>query len=242
MSRRKMLTIGSLVLSLLLCLCAVVLLQPEWLVATLRDQSPQVVYSIDTDELVVAITIDDGPDAVQTPKILDLLSQYDAHATFFLITSRIPGNEGIVRRIVDEGHEIGNHMMVDEPSILLTASEFEQQFLNADTALSKFAQVRWFRPGSGWFSEAMITTIQRHGYRCALGSVYPYDPQLGSSWFSAQYILWKTRPGSIIVLHDYQQRGDRSAMALTKILPELQHRGYRMVTLSELVDEYGSKE
>jgi peptidoglycan/xylan/chitin deacetylase (PgdA/CDA1 family) len=76
--------------------------------------------------------------------------------------------------------------------------------------------------------------MDKHGYRCALGSVYPYDPQLGISWFTAKYVLWKVQPGSVIVLHDYKTRGQRTAEALQMILPELEDRGFKVVTLSEL--------
>ncbi|NIS82803.1 MAG: polysaccharide deacetylase family protein [Anaerolineales bacterium] len=226
--------VGSLLLSLLFGLGALVLLQPEWLFSTLREQSPQVLYSVETNEKIIALTIDDGPDAVQTAKILDVLKAYDAHATFFLITSRIPGNESLVQRMLDEGHEIANHMVNDEPSILLEPEEFERRLLEAHETLSNFSEARWFRPGSGWYNTEMLKIATDYGYKTALGSIYPYDPQVGSAWVSANYVLWKARPGSIVVLHDFGHRGERTARALSTILPELQSRGYRVVTLSEL--------
>jgi peptidoglycan/xylan/chitin deacetylase (PgdA/CDA1 family) len=209
-------------------------LQPEWLLSRLRKRSPEVLYSIDTQAPVVALTIDDGPDPGSSPVILDLLEEYGAHATFFLITERIPGNEGIVQQMIAEGHELGNHLTEDEPSINLSLEEFERALIEADTMLSEFTDVQWIRPGSGWYNEDMLAIMEKHGYRCALGSVYPYDPQIGLYWYSAQYVLWKIRPGSVIVLHDYDTRGQRTAKALEIILPELADRGYRVVTLSEL--------
>lgn len=212
-------------------------MEPEWVVARLRKRSPSVLYSIDTHKPVVALTIDDGPDSVETPKILDVLSQYNAHATFFLISSRIPGNEEIVQRMLAEGHEIANHLIYDEPSIRLDLDEFERQLLEADQILSQFGEIRWFRPGSGWYNDKMLEIIQKHGHQCALGSVYPFDPQIGSSWFIKKYVLWKVNPGEVIVLHDYGARGARTAEALETILPELLERGFRVVTLTELVEE-----
>jgi len=199
-------------------------------------RSPDVLYSVETEEPVVALTIDDGPDPVTTPKILDVLKQHGARATFFLITDRIPGNEQIVVRTVEEGHELANHLTADEPAILLPPSEFEQQLLEAHDALSRFSEVRWFRPGSGWYNEVMLSILRQHGYRCALGSVYPFDPQIPSPRFATRYVLSSVRPGSIIVLHDYGDRGERTASALATILPELSGRGFRVVTLSELLD------
>jgi peptidoglycan/xylan/chitin deacetylase (PgdA/CDA1 family) len=208
--------------------------QPEWVIARLRRRSPEVLYSVDTPKMVIALTIDDGPDAITSPMILDLLKQHNAKATFFLISDHIPGNEAIVRRMISEGHELGNHMTTDEPSIKLSIEAFEHKLVEADRLLTQYTEVRWLRPGSGWYNDEMLAVIHDHGYRCALGSVYPYDPQVGSAWFSIRYILWKVKAGDVIVLHDYQMRGKRTITALETLLPEFSKRGYKLVTLSEL--------
>ena len=227
---------GALAATVFIVFGVVLWFQPEWLISTLHRRSPEALYSIETDELVVALTIDDGPDACGSPRILDILKEYDAHATFFLITEHIPGNEIYVERILAEGHEIGNHLTEDKPSIALDDEEFERELLEADKALKEFVpEVHWMRPGSGWYNETMLATIKKYDYHCALGSVYPYDPQLGAYWFSAYYVLGNVKPGSVIILHDYKRRGGRTARALEIILPALQKRGCRVVTLSELV-------
>ena len=228
--------IGLVVISLVLIVGAVFVFQSSWIVSIIASHSPEVVYSVDTQESAVALTIDDGPDPAVTPKILDVLSQHNARATFFLITSRIPGNEEVVLRTVREGHELANHLTTDCRSILLPPDEFERRLLQSHDVLSRFSDVRWFRPGSGWYSTEMLSILHEHGYRCALGSVYPFDPQIPSSWFASRYVLQNTRPGSIIVLHDCGTRGERTASALATILPELSRRGFRVVTLSELLD------
>jgi peptidoglycan/xylan/chitin deacetylase (PgdA/CDA1 family) len=80
----------------------------------------------------------------------------------------------------------------------------------------------------------MVATMERRGYRCALGSVYPYDVAIPSSRFSSAFLLAHARPGAIIVLHDRGARGRRAMDALHRALPALQRRGLRVVTLSEL--------
>jgi peptidoglycan/xylan/chitin deacetylase (PgdA/CDA1 family) len=100
--------------------------------------------------------------------------------------------------------------------------------------LAAYGPVHWARPGSGWYSQAMIATMARHGYRCALGSVYPYDAAIPSATFSSWHILRNVRPGAIVVLHDGGARGRRTARVLQTVLPELRRRGFRVVTLSEL--------
>jgi len=236
MASHRTLQIGLVIISPVLVVGAVLVFQSSWIVSIIADRSPEVVYLVDTQEFAVALTIDDGPDPVATPRILDVLSQHDAHATFFLVTSRIPGNEEVVLRTVGEGHELANHLTTDDPSIVLPPAEFERQLLESHDVLSRFSDVRWFRPGSGWYNAEMLSILHEHGYRCALGSVYPFDPQIPSSWFASRYVLQNVRPGSIIVLHDYGARGERTASALATILPELDLRGFRVVTLSELLD------
>lgn len=229
----KILEIGSAIL-VLMFISTLVVCRPGWIVGVLARQSPEVVYFVETAKPVVALTIDDGPDPVTTPKILNLLKQYDAHATFFLITNRIPDNEAIVARIVAENHELGNHLTTEQPSIRLTPAEFERQLLEAHQVLSDFSDIRWFRPGSGWYNAQMLSTVHRYDYQTALGSVYPFDSHIPSAWFATRHILWNVQPGSIIILHDYGTRGERTASALVTILPELRRRGFRVVTLSEL--------
>jgi len=228
------LTLILVITCLILLIFFLVWIQPEWLISSLQQSSPEVLYAVKTDEPVMALTIDDGPDANSSPLILDILKQYNAKATFFLISEHIPGNEGVINRMVSEGHEIGNHMTTDEPSIRLSMSDFEQSMLEADDLLSQYSEIQWIRPGSGWYNEDMLSVIKDHGYQCALGSIYPYDPQIGSAWLSSKYVLWKAAPGEIIVLHDYQNRGMRTVKALENILPKLEQRGYRIVTLSEI--------
>jgi peptidoglycan/xylan/chitin deacetylase (PgdA/CDA1 family) len=151
-----------------------------------------------------------------------------------LITDHISGNEEILVHMVKEGHELGNHLTADQPSIRLAPSEFERQLLAAHETLSRYSDVVWFRPGGGWYNTAMLSILKKCGYRCALGSVYPFDAKIGFSGFAARYVLWNVRPGSIIVLHDHGARGKRTASALATVLPELNRRGFRVVPLSEL--------
>ena len=225
------------ILALLICVGIVGVVgasQPEWLLDILMAASPRVIYSIDTDQPAVALTIDDGPDAQTTPRILALLSQHGAKATSFPITQNIPGNEALLDQMVEQGHELGNHLGSEVPSILLGADGFKQEAQQAHELLSQFGPVRWLRPGSGWYNGEMHSTAESLGYQVALGSVYPFDAVLPSSWIASRYILWRTKPGSIIVLHDVGARGERTLATLQQVLPELIARGFRIITLNEL--------
>lgn len=207
---------------------------PIWLVDRLAAAFPGCLYRVETHEPVVALTLDDGPDARTTPLILAELERHGARATFFLIGERIPGHEALLRRLVDDGHELGNHLMQDRPAIRLDAAELARDLDQSHALLAPYARVRWARPGAGWYSRETVAAMARKGYGCALGSVYPYDATIPSSRFAARYILRNVRPGVVIVLHDGGARGRRSARTLGTVLPELRRRGYRVVALSEL--------
>lgn len=183
---------------------------------------------------LVALTIDDAPDSVGTPAILDTLRAHGARATFFVITDQIANAESVMARIGREGHEIGNHLTTDRPAIRLDSATFERDLARADSALAAFGASRWARPGSGWYSRRMVRSIERAGYQCALGTVYPFDGSIASSWLSTRFILAHAKPGRIIVLHDRGERSRRTAKVLGRVLPELRARGYEVVTLSEL--------
>lgn len=218
-----------LISSLLFC-------QPRWLLLLVTKIAPGVVYYADLEEPIIALTIDDGVNPVFTPQILELLDRYQVHATFFLISSTVPGNESIVSSIVSSGHEIGNHFTEDEPSIKLSSTEFESSLVEAEKILAQFSPLKWLRPGGGWYNSTMIDIAHQHNYRVALGSIFPYDTHIPFSWFASWQILTNARPGSIIVLHDGEERGERTLSTLNNILPQLKRKGYRIVTLTELFE------
>lgn len=196
--------------------------------------NPGCVYEVPRHDKVVALTLDDGPDSTTTPHLLKILGENNARATFFLIGSNVRGNDTLVARLVREGHEIGNHFSENKASISLPPRDFERSFLAADSVLERFAPVRWVRPGSGHYNRRMIRTFRNHGYRCALGSVYPFDPQIPFPAYSKWVVRRSVRPGAIIILHDGGYKGRNTIRTLEALLPDLSRRGYRVVTLSEL--------
>lgn len=227
---------AALLLGLGLLLLAA-LIRPGPVVRWLARRYPDVLFQHETAEPLVALTIDDSPHRDLTPGILDVLAEHDARATFFLIGEQIPGNEAILQRMVDEGHELGNHLMTNAPSILFSGAEFERQLQQTHDLIAPYGPVRWFRPGSAWYSRRMLDQVQAQGYRCALGSAYAYDPQVRSRRYVTWHILSHIRPGAVIALHDGAGCAPQTEAVLRRVLPELERRGYRVVTLSELVSE-----
>ncbi|MFC1731280.1 polysaccharide deacetylase family protein, partial [candidate division KSB1 bacterium] len=217
--------------------------QPRFMLSIVSTMSPDVLYYTITSEKVAALTIDDGPHPEITPKILDVLKKHDVRATFFLVGERIDGCEEIIERMRREGHELGNHLEREKRSVSLSREEFGRQLLSVDAKIyTADDTVKWFRPGSGWYSPRMVRQARIYGYRTVLASVYPYDTRLRSVKLISYYVRKNIFPGSIIVLHDGKDNRRHIIDVLDHILPALKKRGYRIVTVGELVrltDYYG---
>jgi peptidoglycan/xylan/chitin deacetylase (PgdA/CDA1 family) len=216
-------------------IAALIYLQPLFVVRWLARQDPGVLYFVDTDSKVVALTIDDAPHPIVTPRLLDLLKEYSTHATFFLIGKNIKGNELLLERMREDGHELGNHLSEDVASIRLSPDEFERQLVEVDRMIEPNGPQKWFRPGSGFYNSRMLKRAEAQGYRCALGSVYPHDTTVRNTWMISTFITQKIFPGAIIVVHDGKDERVRTVEVLKRVLPDLQRRGYKVVTLSELI-------
>lgn len=196
--------------------------------------SADVVFTGPASDNVIALTIDDGPSSA-TREILDVLEAFDAHATFFVIGQHLERDTTTARSIVDQGSELGHHMMMDRPTIRLSADEFDARFREMDALLDAFPRSGLFRPGSGWYDSSMLDAVREHSYRLVLGSIYPLDAQIPSVAAASWYIDRWAQPGAIIVLHDGPRRGRRTAETLRRVLPELIRRGYRITTVTDLL-------
>jgi peptidoglycan/xylan/chitin deacetylase (PgdA/CDA1 family) len=126
-------------------------------------------------------------------------------------------------------------MMDDRPSKDLPVAVFDEDFDAMALRLERLGGGKLFRPASGWYDEHMIKAAAARGYQTVLGSIYPFDAQIPSPAFSSWYVLQNLAPGAILVLHDGEERGIRTAEALRSLLPEVRRRGYRVVTVSSLL-------
>jgi peptidoglycan-N-acetylglucosamine deacetylase len=193
----------------------------------------EVLWSVRSSARVVALTFDDGPHPATTPGLVNLLDRYGARATFFLIGANASRHEDLVRQIVDSGHELGNHLLSDYPSILLSTTEFQAQLVQVDATLRRFGTVRYFRPGSGFFTPRMLRIAAENNYRCALGTISTLDTDSRNPRSVVRRIAGKVRPGDVIVLHEGSPDRSRILTVVEGLLAELTARGYRCVTLTE---------
>ncbi|KAI4165486.1 MAG: hypothetical protein LQ342_000896 [Letrouitia transgressa] len=213
---------------------------PSLLVRYLQRRWPDVLWRVPTSSKVIALTIDDGP-SEYTDEIMQILKSNGATATFFIIGSQVAGREKTLQDIVRNGNELGNHAMHDEPSRSLSDSTLVEEIHSVEEMMHKAYDVvgkepppKYFRPGSGFFSGRMRKMLGRLGYRLVLGSIYPHDPQIPFWRVNVSHILSMVRPGGIIICHD---RRSWTAPMLRKVLPEIVRKGYRIVTVTELLKE-----
>jgi peptidoglycan-N-acetylglucosamine deacetylase len=189
---------------------------------------------VDTAARAFALTFDDGPHPATTPHLLDVLARHTARATFFLIGERVLGNEPIVARIAGEGHEVANHLMRDERSVLLPDPQFRRQLAQVNSLLEPYGAVRWVRPGSGWFTPRMLRSAQRQKLRMVLGTMVARHDGSSGDQRIARRLIGEIRPGSIVVLHEGTDKRRGVVATTDQVLTELGRRGLTATTVSDL--------
>jgi peptidoglycan/xylan/chitin deacetylase (PgdA/CDA1 family) len=214
-----------------------------WLEPTVRAVCrlipADVLWYVDTDEPVFALTFDDGPSPDTTPALLEVLARHGARATFFLIGDRARAHPGLVADIAAGGHEIANHLMHDERSALLPDDRFRRDLAETTALLTPYGSVRWFRPGSGWFTPRMLRSAAEQNLRAVLGTLAaahgggPADDQI------AARLITRIRPGSIVVLHEGTARRRDVVRTTDEVLTAFAGRGPAAVTVADLVDRPG---
>lgn len=235
---------------------------PQQLAVWVARLFPHAIFFKSTAEKVVALTIDDVPTPNDpgdgtTRLILDAIAAYNqtlptgadpVRATFFVISGHLNDNSTILSEILQQGHEIGNHGVIDTTHAFLTPQAFEKQLLEAHERLILTTQqttIRWYRPGRGLYNAQMREILRRLGEttgyetQLALASMLPLDTfePTGDPQFTAWYVSQFVFPGAILVLHGGSAaRARNTAAALPLVLADLNRQGYQVLTLSELWD------
>lgn len=182
-----------------------------------------------------ALTFDDGPDPEKTVLVLDKLKQHGVVATFFVVGQRLDESTApIVKRMVNQGCELGNHSWSYSALDSMDESKITTLIDKTQAAIKRYSgrQAKFFRPPNLATSDTMYKAI----------NLVFAEGVLGMDWAGcdtdaatrAQNVLSGVRDGAIILLHDVQPDPHPTPEALDILIPELKARGYRMVTLSEL--------
>jgi chitin deacetylase len=220
-------------------------------VGNLLADSPAVEKSDQTSDvkLEVALTFDDGPYGEATNQILDILKKEQVHATFFLVGINVEKYPAITKRIVNEGHVIGNHSYSHSASLSeMPPVAFQADVRHAENLIVSVTGLhpRYFRPPFRSHTPSMDQQLKDMGYLVVLWDVHTKDYDQGiSSETIVKQIIGNTLKGprqQIILLHDGRdvQIGyprQNVIQALPGIINQLKKRSYRFVTLEQIIHQ-----
>ncbi|MEV0581713.1 polysaccharide deacetylase family protein [Nonomuraea sp. NPDC050310] len=179
----------------------------------------------------VALTFDDGP-SVHTGRLLDLLEKHGARATFFVTGQNTRGNHRLLRRMVQEGHEIGTHTQNHPDLTRLSATRVKKELHGPIPDIEAAgARVTLARPPYGATNAKVRGVMREMGLVQVLWDVDPQDWLVRDARRVAGRILKQTGRGEVVLAHDIHKT---TVDAMPKVIKALQKRGYRLVTVSEL--------
>jgi peptidoglycan-N-acetylglucosamine deacetylase len=204
------------------------------------EEKKSVVWEVMTEKRVVAITFDDGPNPTYTPEILDLLKKYQAKATFFVIGAHVKAHSDIVKREAAEGHELANHTYYHPLQVkrLSTEQIKKELTLNQEAVHSAIGKnPTLFRPPGGYYDERIVNAAVEKGYTVVIWSwdLNTQDYRKQNIDKMVNKVVSNIHNGGIILLHDHGGNRNHTIKALERILPALKQKGYRFVTVSELI-------
>jgi len=183
----------------------------------------------------IAMTFDDGPHVTNTPRLLDMLKQRKIKATFFVVGQCAAEYPDIMKRIIAEGHEIGNHSWSHPQLSAMSDEKVHAEIQKTQDAIVQATGVtpKLMRPPYGAFTARQRAWAYGNwGYKCILWDVDPLDWKVRNSEHVKSEILKGTVAGSIILSHDIHKT---TVDAMPETLDALQAKGFKFVTVSELV-------
>jgi len=192
----------------------------------LRWMYPRAIWRMDRSQRAVYLTFDDGPIPESTPFILDTLKQFGVKATFFMVGQNVERHPELYKRIIDEGHSVGNHTFNHYGGIRHTVAEYRENIEKA----AKLINSQLFRPPHGWMRMTQYISISRD-YKIIMWDLVTRDY---SKWMTSQNIFNNvkryTRNGSIITFHDSLKSIEKLHFALPESLKWLKQEGYEFKT------------
>jgi|CXWL01.1.fsa_nt_gi peptidoglycan/xylan/chitin deacetylase (PgdA/CDA1 family) len=189
-----------------------------------------------------ALTFDDGPSLITTPRLLDVLARHQARATFFVLAPNVRRAPQLTRRIAADGHELALHGNLHWPLVLSPPWMIRTEIKKCARAVHDVTGVRarFFRPPFGFMMPGQSAFVRHLGYESVLGDVYPEDPRRPGTARIASRVMRRLRAGSILILHDGSPAGERdrtqTVEAVDMILHESSQQGLAAVSVAELLN------
>lgn len=199
----------------------------------------ELVSRIETAEPVVALTFDDGPVPERVDAVLAALREANVRATFFLIGESLAASPESGRRLVAAGHQLGNHSYTHQRMVLRSSEFYAREIEDTDAQIraAGFQGPIVFRPPYSKKLLGLPLYLARTG-RTSVTWDIEMDPAADVTGTAEEMVattLATARPGSIILLHPWYDRRGEAVRAVGPIVAGLRERGYRFVTVSELL-------
>ncbi|OAF09201.1 chitooligosaccharide deacetylase NodB [Bradyrhizobium centrolobii] len=195
----------------------------------------------------VYLTFDDGPDPFCTPDILDVLADHRVPATFFVIGAYAVDHPKLIRRMIAEGHGVGNHTMNHREFSRCDPVEVQDEILTASAAIKTacpLASLRHVRAPYGIWTDEALAASASAGLAAMNWSVDPKDWSRPGAESIVEAVLTAVRPGAIVLLHDgcppdERERGihacrDQTLKAVSQLIPALHNRGFSIRSLPQV--------
>ncbi|SED17581.1 Peptidoglycan/xylan/chitin deacetylase, PgdA/CDA1 family [Amycolatopsis tolypomycina] len=195
------------------------------------------VNRVETGEKLVALTFDDGPDPAGTEPVLDTLKTRQVPATFFLIGRDIAAHPDLAKDIAAAGHELGNHSFSHDRMIGVTPSWVADEVEATDALIraTGYTGDIHFRPPNGKKLFALPRYLASHGRTTITWDVEPDSAGTPDAATIAKTTVDQVRPGSIVLLHPMYAAREPTRQAIGPIVDALKQRGFRFVTVSQLL-------
>jgi peptidoglycan/xylan/chitin deacetylase (PgdA/CDA1 family) len=194
---------------------------------------------VDTEQKLVALTFDDGPTPHYTADILRLLELYQVKATFFVTGAEIQRYMTQAKQIVGAGHQLGNHSWSHQRMVFMSLEDINREIEGTDQQIraAGFDGEILFRPPYGKKLLLLPWYLAQNNRTSIMWDIAPetFDGSPDDPQTMAEEVLAQVQPGSIVLLHLMYKSGDASRAALPIIIKGLKDKGYRMVTVSELL-------
>jgi len=205
------------------------------------------IFFLKTQDKICFLTVDDAPgeEAQTNQNLLQILKQYNVKATFFVISGQInEKNQRFMHDLLKDGHELGNHMVKNEPMHNYSAETFERNLLECEKILSIYdkeftwKKLKLFRPPFGKISKEMPGILKKNHYETILGDLYSFDYHINDAFFHIKYLSENISKGSIIILHfPGKSKNLQTLEILKEMIPNIQSKGYKFELLGKFIKE-----
>ena len=186
-------------------------------------------WRLPEDEMKVVLTFDDGPIPEVTPWVLDLLKKEKIKACFFCVGENVERYPDVYQRILDEGHQTGNHTFNHLQGLKTSNGVF---FNNIEKAAG-YIHSNLFRPPHGWMRKSQFNELRKY-YQVVMWDIISGDYRQDlTPEIVAQNVLDFVRPGSIITFHDSIKALGNLTHALPLVIEKLKESGYQFVRLPQ---------